>query len=209
MSDEPVRAEHCCIIGDSGSGKSTLGRTVHEKTDVASLVVDYSETGGYSGRAVSDKAGLAEQLHDGGEAVFRDPDLSPVEQCAVAMAYARDAPHPVQVIIEEAEEVMHYGNETEGMQQTNPVWWGLHQGRDDGVKVVIVTQDPQDLPYTPIKQVPYFAWCGLPAGFHDGWFNAHGWVPVDDLPDRSHRYVVFDKTGKVLYPEQGSAEVPK
>lgn len=205
-NDTIVRAEHVAIVGDSGGGKSTVARKVHEDTPAKSVVCNYAQTDGYSGPIVDGKKAITEAHENGDVADYRDPTQTPMQHAATCMAYAREANHPVQVVFEEAQVVMHQG-ESDRMQETNPVWWALHQGRDKGIKVVLITQDPGDMPKPPTKQVTYWAWCGPPAGFHNGWLShsVGNWMPTEDFPDKPHHYTVFDKQGRV---HQRATETP-
>lgn len=188
-------------------GKSSLARWVHSEVDCASVVVDYAGAGGYRGVTVSTLEELREQVGPGGRAVVSGG--SPVPSVSAAMAYAKAADHPVQVVVEEAESAAKEGD-PDDMTGSNPVWWGLKRGRGHGVKVVLVEQDPSDIPYTPLKSVPYIAWVGEPAGFHNGFLNhsVGNWIPKDRLPERAFRYVVLHKSGRVVFPAEGTAETP-
>lgn len=97
-----------------------------------------------------------------------------------------------QVIIDEAQNAPTFQGED------GPARRMLHEDREDGVKCVIVTQNPQDLRtqewnYGPLQQCQYFVWVGEARTWHRGfreWLN----VDPDDLPEEQHLYVVFKPT---------------
>ncbi|ELZ78105.1 hypothetical protein C455_10498 [Haloferax larsenii JCM 13917] len=112
----------------------------------------------------------------------------------VAHEYHEATGFPTQVVFDEAHNVLPDGE----VESDNPVKKMLHEDRDKALKVVIATQDPSDLEYTPIKQCKYWVWVGEWAVFHDGFLRYFS-IPRDDLPTEPYQYVVFDKRMNVLH----------
>lgn len=201
---EPIRAEHILIAGDSGAGKDTLGRWVVDKSDVPTLTA-YDNT--YPGHTVSSMESLQERVDGGKDTVV---DMGSGYDTASAMVGMAASNGPINLCFPESSNFLFKPDE-DPAKQNNPVWWALTEGRDKGIKVIMTEQDPSDLPYTPLKQVPWIAWTGAPAGFSKGFFNhpIGNWMNEDDLPVRDHRYVVFHKSGFKVFPKDGTAETPK
>lgn len=207
MPDEqPIQAEHVAIFGDSGSGKTTVARSIAGESDHAVVA---AEDQSFPGRKVSDIGTLRNRVKEGKKTVFTGN--GPDHTAAVMVMVAREEHVPVTLIFPESSNYLYEPKE-EPPKRHNPVWWALTQGRDKGIKVVLEEQDPSDLPYTPLKQVPYFAWAGEPAGFHEGFFNhpVGNWLPDEDvLPGENHEYVVFNKRGDKEWPEDGTGPTPE
>lgn len=200
---EPVRAEHCAILGDSGSGKDTLGRYVAEETDTPVLTA-LDKT--YPGPNLTDTEAIRNAVQEGRDCVVVKDTADEIANTMVNVAVDNG---PVTLVFPEASNYLYEPDEKPAKQH-NAVWWALTEGRDKGIKVVMTEQDPSDLPYTPLKQVPWIAWCGAPSGFSRGFFNhaIGNWIPKNDLPVREHHYTVFHKSGHTVFPEQGTAETP-
>lgn len=202
---QPVVETHVLIVGDSGTGKTTLTRKTATETDAVTLTAKDTSFGG---RRVAELEAVRNAIDRREDVVVDagDPDAT----ASMIMKAAKERPIPIATCFPEAHNYL-YEPEDEPAERYNPVWWGLTEGRDEGIKVILDQQDPSDLPYTPLKQVPYIAWCGGVAGFQRG-FLKHpigNWIPEDRLADRPLHYVVMHKSGTVVYPDDGGvAKVP-
>lgn len=173
-------AEHTLYIGDSGKGKSTLGRQAHETFDGGSFWANHSgETG------IAD-SGARRDLR------YPEPIAAMKRARAAAHQYVRQNRYPAQVVVDEAQDVMPDGD----TEPQNPLKKGLHKDRDVPVKYVVMTQDPSDLAYTPLKQCEYIVWVGPPSPFHEG-FARYFNIPRDngELPSQAFEYTVFASKG--------------
>lgn len=208
-----VNAQHAAVFGDSGEGKTALLIELKETINFPVIVCDHADKWPVdSGRTYATLETMREKVREGvkGEVfVHRSERLDSKQIAANCMQLARDIRDtydaPVCVIYDEADTVLA-GDWDKPAE--NPVAWGLHEGRSEFIKVVAATQDPQDLPYGPLKQCKTLTWVGRPAGFH-GPFLSHS---ISDAIDKEivysqdqYEYTVFDKRGQKLY---GSETVP-
>jgi len=201
----PITAEHIMIVGDSGSGKSTLHRWVCAESDVPALIAKDSS---FPGRRVTDRDAARSAVMRGEDVVV---DVGGDDKtAAVIMGVARSVPIPVITSFPESSNYL-YEPDDEPARRHNPVWWGLTEGRDMGIKVVGDTQHPHDIPRKPLGQVPWIAWCGIPHGDHETFLDqgSYKWIPQGDLPDRELSYVVFSKKGERAFPEEGYEDTPE
>ncbi|WP_042666108.1 ATP-binding protein [Haloferax sp. ATB1] len=195
-----MQAYHTVVTGDSGGGKTTLLREMQAEFPGLSIWVNFTNTDGITGRDLDDAA----TVRSVGEARASDATRlnwvtdSPLETArqarTVAHEYHEATGFPTQVIFDEAQNVLPDGE----VDSDNPVKRMLHEDRDKALKVVIATQDPSDLDYTPIKQCKFWVWVGEWAVFHDGFLRYFS-IPRDDLPTEPYQYVVFDKRMNVLH----------
>ena len=138
---------------------------------------------------------MLEAVRDGSTYVnYRTDDAMGAIGAARSVGY-HELDRPLQIIVDEAHEIMPTG--ADGSE--NGLAAGLRKDRDKAIRFVVVTQDPSDLAYSPLKQIRYWSWVGPWSGFHDGFLNAHGWIPRDELPEEDYRYVVMDKRGNVMF----------
>ena len=185
-----MKALHTLVVGDTGTGKSTLLRQIAVETPATTIWIDHmgseDDLRAPVARSVADLRTLA-----------RDRDVIryvPTGTDDPALAARSIAHHeidgPTQIVSDECQEVLTDDSD-------NQIKQGLHTDRDRGIKWVLATQDPADLPYTPIKQIRYYVWVGEPAMFMDGFLNYYGF-DRGDLPDQDFRYAVLDKSGAVI-----------
>lgn len=187
-----MKARHTLISGDSGGGKTTLAREIADTSGFVSVWVGEGDR--IPGQVVNGPQTLREAV-DGGASVvhYKTGDVLTAVTHARSLAY-HETRRPVSVIVDEAQDHLRE-------DQSNPIKAGLHRDRDVGVRYVLITQDPSDLPYTPLKQVRYWAWVGEWSTFHDGFLRYFS-VPREELPDERFRYVVLDKRMAPLYRDE-------
>lgn len=196
---------HTLVVGDSGTGKTTLLREAFDTFRGFCIWIDHDGAGGISGRSIDDATTVrsVDGLRQADATRIRfqcDDPVAALEAIRpVAKSIYERTGWPVQVVVDEGQDVMPEGADS---ASGNPLAEMLHQDRDDGVKVLIGTQDPQDLEYGPIKQCRYFVWVGPPSPFHRG-FKDHYQLPGGEFPTERFEYVVFER-GKT--PFQWSAE---
>jgi len=200
-----MQAYHTGVFGDSGGGKTTLLREMHDRFGGPSIVVDVTDSGvkGFAGikvASVSDaqKAVKGARSWDSVRIVWKTTagdmamrDGRKIRQFAKKLASASGA--PVQVIIDEAHNVIPDGTDV----SQNPYAAMLHEDRDDGIKVVVSTQDPQDLAYGPLKQATRYVWVGRWSSFHEGFFRYFR-IDTSDLPDEPYHYVTLNRRMNVV-----------
>jgi hypothetical protein len=194
-----MQAYHTLVTGDSGGGKTSLCRELHLKAPYISVWVNHTAERVPDGRSRADaktvrsRKSLRQAVDSGHTAInFRTTDAHKAIQAARGVGWYQ-TDEPLQIIVDEASGVM-----PDGCDNDNPLKRCLHQDRDRGVRALVVTQDPSDLDYTPLKNVKYWAWCGAWSTFHDGFIRYFN-IPRDELPDEPHAYTVFDKRMSVLY----------
>lgn len=200
-----MQAYHTGVFGDSGGGKTTLLREMHDKFGGPSIVVDVTDSGvsGFAGTKVASVADAQAAVKGAkswdnvriiwntsrGDMAVRDGRK--IRTFARKLANHSNA--PVQVIVDEAHNVMADGSELE----QNPYALMLHEDRDDGIKVVLSTQDPQDLAYGPLKQATRYVWVGRWSSFHEGFFRYFR-IDTSDLPDKPYHYVTLNRRMNVV-----------
>lgn len=195
-----MQAYHTLVAGDSGGGKTTLMRQMHAEFNGLSIWINHTNADGLDGRSIKSGATVrsASEARQSDAVrlnwVTSDPTETAREARQVAHEYHDATGYPVQVVIDEAHEVLPDGK----VDVDNPVKRMLHEDRDRALKVVIATQDPSDFDYTPIKQCKYWVWVGEWSVFHDGFLRYFS-IPRDELPTEPYEYVVFDKRMNVLY----------
>jgi len=195
-----MQAYHTLVAGDSGGGKTTLMRQMHAEYNGLSIWINHTGADGLSGRHLDSAATVrsASEARQSSAARLNWVTSEPVEPARearqVAHEYHDATGYPVQVVVDEAHEVLPDGK----VDVDNPVKRMLHEDRDRALKVVIATQDPSDFDYTPIKQCKYWVWVGEWSVFHDGFLRYFS-IPRDELPTAPYEYVVFDKRMEVLH----------
>lgn len=187
-----MRAEHALICGDSGGGKTTLMREMHQTFEGVSIWINHNSER-VPGRSVDTVTELSNAVEGGARRInFQGSALGAI-QAARSVAY-----HVIdgrtQIIVDEAQNHLPDGS----IDADNPLKQALHEDRSEGVRVVVATQDPSDLAYTPIKQVQYISWVGGWSVFHDGFIRYFS-IPRDELPTAPYEYVVFDKRMNVQH----------
>jgi DNA helicase HerA-like ATPase len=195
-----MQAFHTLVAGDSGGGKTTLMRQMHAEFNGLSIWINHTNADGLDGRSIKSGATVRSAAEARQSSAVRlnwvtgDPTETAAAARQVAHEYNDATGYPVQVVIDEAHEVLPDGK----VDVDNPVKRMLHEDRDKALKVVIATQDPSDFDYTPIKQCKYWVWVGEWSVFHDGFLRYFS-IPRDELPTEPYEYVVFDKRMQVLY----------
>lgn len=186
---------HTCVVGDSGEGKTTLLREYHADFRGYSVWIDHEGVEGIDGRQGEEYATVESvrelQSVSATRIRFRTSDpTTALERCRDHLRGVYDRTgYPVQVIVDEAQGVMPEGDDYDS---GNVLAKMLHEDRDDGVKVVPASQDPQDLARKPIKQCRYLTWVGVPHPNHKGFARYYDLVNAD-LPTERFEYVVFEK----------------
>jgi DNA helicase HerA-like ATPase len=178
---------HALICGDSGGGKTTLMREMHSTFEGVSIWINHNDER-VPGRSVSSVSELDTAVKSGANRinyVCRDA-LAGIEAARSVAYHTVDG--RVQIIADEAQNLLPDGD----VDDENSLKQALHEDRDEGVRVVVATQDPSDLEYTPIKQCNYFTWVGGWSVFHDGFIRYFS-IPRDLLPTEKYKYAIFDK----------------
>jgi len=201
-----VDAHHTGIFGDSGTGKTSLMREVFHLSSGVSLWVNHNEERGLGSATAKTLEGLkGERSRRGDKAsLVLEPakDVTPMMMAATAMQFCRwhssTYGEGVRVIFDEAHHVMPEGDSD---PNENPVAWGIHEGRDDGIVVNIMSQTPRQLEYQPMYNLKYWVWVGPPSGMHGPFLNnaIASWIPREELPDDRFEYVVLNNQGEVVF----------
>lgn len=198
--DEPVLAQHVAVVGESGMGKTTLVKGIHRATDTASVFCRWSPTRMVEGRTVATREGLEGHWERAEKpqqfrADLHSETMDREAVAATAVKFARDAYKatgvPVQVVIPEVGSLM------DGDRDSNPVKWAMHEGREEGIKMVIETQDPTEYDKRAIKQARYFTWVGEASMWHEGVQRYYG-IDKSNLPTERFVYHVLTKQGEVI-----------
>jgi len=190
-----VQAHHTLVTGDSGGGKTTLMREMYATYPGLSIWIDHNGVSGISGTDVDDAETVTSEAEARRSSATRirwrtsDPLAAAGAARRVAHQYHERSGYPSQLIVDEAQDGILADGEVE---TGNPVKQALHQDRDHRLKVVVASQDPTDLEYTPLKQCQYFTWVGPWSTFHDGFIRYFS-IPRDELPTEPYRWVSFDK----------------
>lgn len=216
-----MKAKHLLIAGDSGGGKTTRARETVAKHDGIAVCVnhDTGEDGktdfeDFPGQAVTSLEEMQAAVQDcRNRAEVRNLRLDlrvddVLEGASMARKFARqvgqhfDAEICTLVLIDEGHNALPDSESKSSVNSGNPVAKMLHEDRDLNVKCVIVTQDPQDLYYPPIKQCKHIVWVGAVSTFHKGFiqfYNLNEMVAGDgvenaDLPTEDHEVVIIKPT---------------
>lgn len=188
-----MTAEHALVCGDSGGGKTTLMREMHQTFEGVSIWINHNGER-VPGRSVNTVTELSNAIQSG----TRRIELTTTDALKAVTAARSVAYYVVdgrsQIIVDEAQNHLPDGS----VDADNPLKQALHEDRSEGVRVVVATQDPSDLAYTPIKQVQYISWVGGWSVFHDGFIRYFS-IPRDELPTAPYEYVVFDKRMNVQH----------
>lgn len=202
-----MQERHALLTGDSGSGKTTRAREVHANCPSMSIVVNHSDESGFAGETVTTmKAAVkATKQFDTVSDVRLNLKVDDVDKgLRIAQRYGVDMfdtfqSNPnfngVQVIVPEGHKALPEGK----TPKEHPGKWMAHQGRSSGIKLILESQTPRFFDYASLPQFPYWVWVGPPAGFHDGFLNAHSWIPEEKLPRERYHYVTMDKRGNILF----------
>lgn len=202
-----MKAFGTLVTGDAGGGKTTALREMFDKFAGLSVWIDHTGAGGISGQHIDGAATVrsAREARQSTATRLRWVTENPIETARevrqLVREYHEKTGYPSQVIIDEAHNLLPSGD----VEADNPVKKMLHEDRDHGVKVVLATQDPSDLEYTPLKQCKYWVWVGEWSVFHKSFLN-HWSIPKDELPEGPYRYVVFNKRMEVVYRGETKAE---
>lgn len=197
----PDKTHHTAICGPSDGGKSTRMREHHETFDGVSIVVnhgDESKIVGYRARGPQAMATGVDQFEDWSDVRINLITNDPLEGVELAIRFAIDvwdtAGVPVQIILDEAHNA--FPSDVGETPQENPVIWALDEGRDKGIKIVLVTQNPKNMPYKKLDSVKYWVWVGEWSNPMEGFLKYYGFL--EDIPGEQFHVTVFDRTGEVL-----------
>lgn len=194
-----MKAYHTGVFGSSGGGKTTLLREMQATFSGVSIFVDFTQNGtdnvpGVKVASIDDAVTAVgrTQAWDSVRLHWRLPPGDGAirggrEIRRFAHRIAKKAKVPVQVIVDEAQNVLH-----EDIDEQNPYKSMLHEDRDMGIKVVVSTQDPQDLKYGPIKQCTRYVWVGEYSAFHEGFIRYFG-IDRSELPTEPYKFVTLNR----------------
>ncbi|QCC47434.1 hypothetical protein [Halobellus limi] len=216
-----MKAKHVMIGGSSGGGKTTYAREMYAKHNGVSIWVNHNDEDGLTSRDV-DGARVARSFSEAKDLVtscttqrelrrlridYRCSDptkgVADSRQLALAIADATDAEVCTQIIVDEGHTVLPDDEDTSAVKTGNPLAKILHEDRDENVKGVVMTQDPTELYYPPIKNCKYFVWCGEVKTWHRGYLRYYGLNEVD-LPTEDWRYVVIKPTDPPQVIDRGT-----
>jgi len=181
-----VEAEHVLVCGPSGGGKTTYLRELHARHDGPSI---FLTTKSNERKAISDPPRR-----------IRQSSCDYPGSIVKARQWAKRHDETVQVIVDECDTAPTFLDGEDG-----PVRGMLHDDREDLVKTVIATQNPQDLRnntwnYGPLQQCQYVVWVGPAKTWHTGFTD---WLSLssDQLPDQNYQYHVIEPTAppQVVY----------
>jgi len=196
-----MRAEHTLICGDSGGGKTTLMREMAATFGGVSIWINHTDERLPRAERVDNFDQLRAAIGHGHRHIdYRTADPLEAVEHARSMAY-HVIDGKTQIVVDEAHNLLPDA----GVDADNPLKQSLHEDRDAGVRVVVATQDPSDLAYTPIKQCSFITWCGEWSVFHDGFIRYFS-IPRDELPVAPFEYVVFNKRMGVEYRGETKSE---
>jgi len=203
-------AHHLLVVGDSGSGKTTLLRQIHEQIPAPSV---WQNPGRDESRVAGQEVGTLESMLGACSSVDRWEDLrlnnTSTRDRLTVLSECRDFAHtlwsragrPTQIVVDEAHEVL-----PESVDNSNPVRQMLHKDRDRGVRVVLSTQDPQDLARAPLKQVRRLVWVGRPSTWHRGFMRYYNLDPDEHLPSERFEWVDLDPSEPPRVVARGSTD---
>lgn len=206
-----MKAHHCLVVGDSGKGKTTFLREMHATASCASVWVNHSNESRVAGEVAATaptmKKACASFSSFEQVRINMKTDKNPREAFAVAREFALELHSKTgaacQIIIDEAHAALPDSESKSGADSGNPVRTSLHEDRDKGIKVVLATQDPQDLYYPPIKQCRHIVWVGDANSLHKGFINYYNLSDIQggSLPSQEFDYVVIKPTlpAKIVY----------
>lgn len=198
----PSEAYHACICGPSDGGKTTRAREHHATFDGVSIWVNHNGESGIAGhRAIGPKAiatgiGKFEEWRDVRINLQSDSALEGLE---LALRVARDiwdtAGVPVQIILDEAHNA--FGDSYDGNISDHPMMWAINEGRSHGIKMVPVTQNPQNMPYKKMDSIKYWVWVGEWSTPMSGFLTYYGFK--DKIDGERFHVTVFDRQSEVVH----------
>ena len=180
-----MRAYHIGVFGDSGSGKTTLLRELHETFAGLSIWINHSQEQGIAGAVAQGETALRNadthrvnlRMKDGREAISMARE--------VAAEYAQDTGYPVQIITDEADDVL-----PADADESNPLRRGLQRDRDRRIKHVVSSQNPQNTRKEALSNARYFVWVGSPHTLHDGFLRYYNLSSLD-YPREQFKYATI------------------
>lgn len=190
-----MKAYHTLVVGDSGEGKTTLMREAHDNFEGYSIWIDHDGVGGIDGRQGQryDTVPSVAALRASDATRIRFVASDPVKALEAVRPDAKKVydrtGYPVQVVVDETQGVMPEGDDYDS---GNVLAQMLHEDRDAGLKVLMGTQDPQDIARKPTKQCKYMVWVGVPHPDHLGFARYHRMQDLE-MPEERFKYAVFEK----------------
>lgn len=186
-----MKALHDLIAGPSGGGKTTYARKRFYYHDGPAIWVNHSDEDRLPGTVCKTETEIKNQIEKQGDAARivypwnGDPEHGPDIPIRVGVSYSGT----VAIFIDEGSAVM-----PEGADRTeNSTAWAFHEARDKGVAIKLITQDPTELSYPPIKNIRYMVWAGPVKTWHRGFRNYYS-LPADMFPKENHHYHVIEPT---------------
>jgi len=215
-----MKPYHVVVAGTSGGGKSTLLREMFAELDGVSVWVrrgpnDDDAPSGYRVRGTaamqtgirkaSSWTGVRLVYQTSGDAESVRAAVSDVRQLARQIHDVTGGAVGTQMILDEAHGYLPDAESESG--PGNPIRDAMHEDRDNGLKVVLASQDPTDLYYPPLKQAAHIVWVGETRVFNRGFLRYFGLDSLK-LPNERFRYVVIKPTDppEVVYRGETNEE---
>ena len=199
-------AYHVGVVGASDGGKTTRLREHHETFNGVSVWVNFERSdGSYASGVAGYRAGGRRAMNT---AVSKFKSWSDVrinlkvsdakEGVSLAYQFAVDVWDtvgvPVQIVVDEADNLISKGD----TKEDSDLMVAIHEGRGKGVKVVLATQNPNNLPFNKLDSIKYWVWVGEWSKSMEGFINYYG-LENDELPSERFQVRVFDRQAKLLY----------
>lgn len=197
-----MRAYHSLIHGPSGEGKSTLGREVASNTPAPVIWINHNDEKNVPGQRASGR----EAMHTAAGKYSQWADVrvnlrveDPITGLRQARSYAVDlwdtGNVPCRIIVDEAHAALPDGVDGD---RNNPANWILAQGRDKGIALTLITQNPHKLDKTELLNLRYWCIVGKPANVSRGFLDYYGY-PERSTDQEAFEYMVMNKQMEVLY----------
>jgi len=189
------------VCGPSDGGKTTRAREHHATFDGVSVWVNHNGASKVAGHRAAGPEALATGV--GKFDAWSDVRVNlvcddPVDGFELAIRFAVDvwdtAGVPVQIVCDEIHNA--FGADQPGPND-NPILWALNEGRDKGIKVLGVTQNPQNMPYKRMDSVKFWVWVGEYSTPMTGFLEYYGFK--DAITAERFRVTVFNRQSEVVH----------